>query len=110
MKLIIANLLFLFSFLLIHAQDGHQLWLRDKKALPVNVICKKNTPTLVIARKELEDSWQGKPGATISLIVKKDKALKNDGFKISNGAIQANSDKGILYGVYELLRSQQTGR
>ena len=109
MKLIIANLLFLFSFLLLHAQDGHQLWLRDKKALPVNVICKKNSPTLIIARKELEDSWQGKPGATISLIVKNDKALKNDGFKISNGAIQANSDKGILYGVYELLRCQQTG-
>ena len=94
---------------MLHAQDGHRLWLRNKKALPVHIICKKTTPTLVIARKELEEGWQGKPGVTISLIIKNDKALKNDGFKISNGVIQANSDKGILYGVYELLRSQQTG-
>ena len=109
MKIIIANILFIFTCLMLHAQDGHQLWLRNKKALPVHIICKKTTPTLVIARKELEDGWLGKPGATISLIVKNDTALKNDGFKISNGAIQANSDKGILYGVYGLLRSQQTG-
>ena len=109
MKIIIANILFIFTCLMLHAQDGHQLWLRNKKALPVHIICKKTTPTLVIARKELEDGWLGKPGATISLIVKNDTALKNDGFKISNGVIQANSDKGILYGVYGLLRSQQTG-
>ena len=109
MKIIIANILFIFTCLMLHAQDGHQLWLRNKKALPVHIICKKTTPTLVIARKELEDGWLGKPGTTISLIVKNDTALKNDGFKISNGVIQANSDKGILYGVYELLRSQQTG-
>ena len=67
---------------MLHAQDGHQLWLRDKKALPVNVICKKNSPTLTIARQELQNGWQGAPGATISLIIKKDKALKDDGFKI----------------------------
>jgi len=109
MKIIISNILFLFTCLMLHAQDGHRLWLRNKKALPVHIICKKTTPTLVIARKELEEGWQGKPGVTISLIIKNDKALKNDGFKISNGVIQANSDKGILYGVYELLRSQQTG-
>ena len=109
MKIIISNILFIFTCLMLHAQDGHQFWLRNKKALPVHIICKKTTPTLVIARKELEDGWLGKPGATISLIVKNDTALKNDGFKISNGVIQANSDKGILYGVYELLRSQQTG-
>ena len=109
MKIITSSLFFLFTFLVVHAQDGHQLWLRDKKALPVNVICKKNTPTLVIARKELEDSWQGKPGTTISLIIKNDKAINNDGFELSDKTITAKTDKGILYGVYELLRNQQTG-
>lgn len=109
MKIIISNIFFLFICLLLHAQDGHQLWLRDKKALPVNVICKQNSPTLTIARQELQDGWQGAPGATISLIIKKDKAVKVDGFKLNENVIQANTDKGILYGVYELLRNQQTG-
>ena len=109
MKIIISNILFLFTCLMLHAQDGHQLWLRDKNALPVNVVCKQNSPTLTIARQELQNGWQGAPGAAIALIIKKDKAVKDDGFKLSTNAIQATTDKGILYGVYELLRSQQTG-
>ncbi|KAA9035681.1 alpha-glucuronidase [Ginsengibacter hankyongi] len=109
MKVIISSFFFLFTSLLLHAQNGHQLWLRDKKALPVHVICKQNSPTLTIARQELHDSWQGAPGATISLIIKKDRAVKVDGFKLNENVIQANTDKGILYGVYELLRNQQTG-
>ena len=109
MKIIISNILFLFTCLMLHAQDGRQLWLRDKNALPVNVVCKQNSPTLTIARQELQNGWQGAPGAAISLIIKKDKNVKDDGFKLSENAIQATTDKGILYGVYELLRSQQTG-
>ena len=109
MKTIIFNIFFLLTFLTLNAQDGHQLWLRDKKAIAVDIICKQNSPTLTIARRELQDDWQGAPGATISLIIKKDKAVKDDGFKLSENLIQANTDKGILYGVYELLRNQQTG-
>ncbi len=109
MKIIFSNFIFLFTFLMLHAQDGHQLWLRDKKALPVNIICKKNSPTLVVARKELEDGWQGETGATISLIIKNDKAINSDGFELRDKTIIAKTDKGILYGVYALLRSQQTG-
>ncbi|MGN6532265.1 MAG: alpha-glucuronidase, partial [Ginsengibacter sp.] len=41
--------------------------------------------------------------------VKKDKALKSDGFRINKNEIIANTDAGILYGVYQLLRDQQTG-
>ncbi len=110
MKILIYSILLLFTFLKLNAQDGHQLWLRDKKALPVNVICKQNSPTLTIARQELQNSWQGTPDATISLIIKKNKAVKGDGFELREDTIQANTDKGILYGVYELLRNQQTGQ
>ena len=44
------------------------------------------------------------------LTIKKDKAIKGDGFKLSSNGIQANTELGILYGVYELLRRQQTGQ
>ncbi len=109
MKIIISNFFLLFSFLILSAQDGHQLWLRNKKTLPVNVICKENSPTLTIARQELQNGWQGAPGAAISFIIKRNKAVKDDGFKLNESAIEANTDEGILYGVYELLRNRQTG-
>ncbi|MDE3182890.1 MAG: alpha-glucuronidase [Bacteroidota bacterium] len=108
MKKIIFNILFLFTVLYLSAQDGHQLWLRDKQAVPVTVICSESSPTLSIARQELKEGWQGKPKTSITLIIKKDKALKDDGFRLGKNSIQANTDIGILYGVYEMLRRQQT--
>ena len=107
-KKIIFNILFLFTVLHLSAQDGHELWLRDKKAEPVTVICKKNSPTLSIAKQELQQGWQGDANATITLTIKKDKALKNDGFRLGKNSVGANTDIGILYGIYELLRRQQT--
>ena len=52
---------------------------------------------------------RGKPGALVKLVIKKDKALKSDGFRLSENMIEANTDAGILYGVYDLLRRQRTG-
>jgi alpha-glucuronidase len=45
----------------------------------------------------------------VVLTVKPDKSIKGDGFKLTLNGVQANNDLGILYGVYELLRRQQTG-
>ena len=90
------------------AQDGHKLWLRNAYKNEVNIICTKHSTTLRIAKNELQNNWQGDNGITISLKIKKDKRIKGDGFIINSNNIQANSDKGILYGVYELLRQQQT--
>lgn len=92
------------------AQDSHDLWLPDKKAVPVTVISADSSPTLAIAIQELKNNWQGKPGSAISLVVKPANSIKRDGFKLSQNSIQANSPVGILYGVYELLRRQQTGQ
>ena len=94
----------------IHAEDGHNLWLRGKNTGSVNVVCAKTSPTLSIAKQELEQGWQGKDGAKIVLTIKKDKAIKGDGFKLSENEVQANTELGILYGVYELLRLQQSGQ
>jgi alpha-glucuronidase len=90
------------------AEDGHKLWLRSQSTGSVNVVCSKRSATLDIAKQELEQSWQGNSGASLILTVKSDPLIKGDGFKLSPGEIQANTDLGILYGVYELLRRQQT--
>ncbi len=99
-----------FVSLSLHAEDGHKLWLRGKSTGPVKIICSKSSVTLNIAKQELKNSWQGKSGATIELLVKSDPLIKGDGFKLSPGEIHANTELGILYGVYELLRRQQTGQ
>ncbi len=94
----------------LQAENGYELWLRKKSALPVNVVCKTKSPILSIAIQELQQGWQGMANATVILSVKKDNAIKGDGFKLSSSAIQANTDAGILYGVFEMLRRQQNGQ
>lgn len=109
------NVLAFFTLLLfaqnIYAEDGHNLWLRAKSTGSVNIVVSaKGSSTLAIAKQELEQSWQGENRAKLALSLKKDKTIKGDGFKLSASEIQANTELGILYGVYELLRRQQTGQ
>lgn len=103
----------LFAFVLIstgvNAEDGHNLWLRAKSAIPVEVRCSKKSPTINIAINELTNGWQGKAGQLIELKIVKDKLLKEDGFRLSENSIQAKTDAGLLYGAFEILRRQQTG-
>jgi len=109
MKVTISIIVLAFLVQFLKAEDGHNLWLRGKSTSSVNVISSKQSPTLDIARQELQQSWQGKAQASIVFTVKPDKLIKGDGFKLSTTTIQANTDLGILYGVYEMLRCQQTG-
>ncbi|WP_321372606.1 alpha-glucuronidase [uncultured Draconibacterium sp.] len=103
----------LFAFVLIstgvNAEDGHNLWLRAKSAIPVEVKCSKKSPTINIAINELTNGWRGKAGQVIELKIVKDKLLKEDGFRLSENSIQAKTDAGLLYGAFEILRRQQTG-
>lgn len=103
------GLLLLFISFGLFAEDGHNLWLRNKNSGKVTVVCSDKSATAAIAVQELKDSWQGQDGVTITLKIKKDKAIKTDGFKLSANTIQANTPVGLLYGAYELLRRQQTG-
>ncbi len=109
MKKILYVLLLIIISMNLYAEDGHNLWLRNKSSVHVNVVCKKSSPVLKIAADELQSGWQGKEGATVLLTLKKDKAIKYDGFRLAPGEVQANTEFGILYGVYELLRRQQIG-
>lgn len=109
MKITLSIITAIFLTLSIRADDGHNLWLRDSRPRPVNVVCAKNSSTLEIAKQELQAGWQGNAGATVTLVVEANETIKGDGFIISKNRIQANTDPGILYGVYELLLHQRTG-
>jgi alpha-glucuronidase len=92
------------------ADDGHNLWLRPVKAKPVKVLgANAKSVMMGIAKKEIEQRWLGTENATVEFRIVKDPTVKADGFKITGNAISATSESGILYGVYELLRRQQTG-
>jgi alpha-glucuronidase len=110
MRMFICTLVLFLSVFAAQAEDGHQLWLRGQSANQVKVICSVNSATLNIARQELQQGWQGKAGASIILKIKSDKSIKGDGYRLTAEGIEANTERGILYGVYELLRCQRTGR
>lgn len=109
MKKIVVFLILIFTTLNLHAEDGHLLWLRAKATGKVTIVNSGKSSTIAIAKQELEQSWRGKDGAKLLLTLKKQKEIKGDGFKLSENEIQANTELGILYGAYELLRRQQTG-
>jgi alpha-glucuronidase len=98
--------------LTIFAEDGSQLWLRFPAKNGVSsdkIISKGNNPTLNIAKKELMNHWQGQ-----AVELRTDKSLKNlkGGYTIKSVqnklVISAEKEIGLLYGVYHILRLQQT--
>ena len=94
------------------AEDGSQLWLRfpAKNGISADkIISRGNNPTLNIAKKELVNHWQGQ-----EIELRTDKSLKNlkGGYTIKSVQnkliISAEKETGLLYGVYHILRLQQT--
>jgi alpha-glucuronidase len=111
MKKLLFSLWLLGTTLGLRAEDGHQLWLRPHQAAPVTVVvAAKNSALLAMAKQELERGWQGTAGATVTLTLKKDNAIKHDGFRLGSTSVRATTEAGLLYGVFELLRRQQTGQ
>lgn len=105
-------LLFLLLPLTIFAEDGSQLWLRFPAKNGISsdkIISKGNSPTLNIAKRELINHWLGQ-----EIELRTDKSLKNlkDGYTIKSVqnklVISAGREIGLLYGVYHILRLQQT--
>lgn len=113
MRYLRLNILFFLIFpLLVFAEDGSQLWLRfpAKNGISADqIISKGSSPTLNIVRKELSSHWQGQ--AVELRTEKKDKNLR-DGYRIVSTpekiVISAGKEIGLLYGVYHILRWQQT--
>ena len=108
MRIRLIFFVLLFTALNIHAENGRSLWLRAKSTGTVSVVCAKTSPTLAIAKEELEQGWQGKNGAKIALTITKDKAIKGDGFKLSENEVQANTVLGCFSMLLPPLYSDQT--
>ena len=106
---LLAILLTHLVFAIAKADDGHELWLKKRVALPVNVICAQKSAVLEIAIKELKAGWAGTPNATCTFHIKPAESGKKDGFILENNGITSTSELGILYGVYDLLRRQAIG-
>ena len=96
------------------ADDGSRLWLTQEVAdIPTGNVrvegFKASSPTINIAMRELT-AWKGH---TVIIRKTSEKNVKRDGFVIrreSGGVcISSPSETGALYGVYHLLRLQQTG-
>jgi alpha-glucuronidase len=102
--------LFIFSVACLSAQDFDQLWLRNTKTRPLTVNVTKASPMVAIAKQELQQGWQGDEGASIALTIVKDKAIKTGGFRLTKNGVEATTEAGLLYGVYDLLRRQATGQ
>nr|WP_295107272.1 alpha-glucuronidase family glycosyl hydrolase [uncultured Caulobacter sp.] len=120
-----------------HAEDGYDLWLRYK---PVEAAAKApyaaraaaiapvaSTPTLKVARAELERGLTGlvgKPASAaagsrdgvIQLTVSPEQGLGDEGYRIRTTAVNgrkttviaASKDIGVLYGVFRYLELIQT--
>lgn len=136
--------LFLFLFAAVQAEDGYRLWLRydliKKEDLRTSyskrigvISLPGQSPTLQVARKELQEALNGLLGSVVSipetrnlqagLIIEKSSgkisatelaALGEEGFLIRSSGnnnpllITANTDIGLLYGVFHFIRLLQT--
>ena len=86
-----------------------RLWLPVFNGKKGEVACNVKSPVISVAMQEINGCWNGKP---VKIDVSKKNGLEKDGFKIADkrGFVQilATTDAGALYGVYELLRMQQS--
>lgn len=105
------NIAFLIALFLygqvVFGQVAHKLWLQSTHANRVEVSSNTNSETIAVATEALRQNWEGKADATVLLKVIKNPSLKEGGFSIQQNTVSANTDIGILYGVYELLRLQK---
>lgn len=93
------------------ADDGSRLWLKyDNAGHNVDIKLPNNSPTLRIAAAELQKGWQGE---AVTLQIKKNKKLSQDGYTITKEnnriILSSPSEVGLLYATYHLLRAQYTG-
>ncbi len=100
------------SFFISYADDGSSLWLGyPETGHSAEVLSQRQSPMLQIAAGELRRHWNG---LRVKFVVSpRDRALKPlgpEGFRLEGkgGEVTLSSagEKGILYGVYHLLRRQ----
>ena len=108
MKRFLLTIITALSFMNMMAEDGHRLWLRYDVSGTAQVEAPAGSPTISIAKSELENYFMGEQA-----MLRIDPTLPDDdGFTISGDdyrvIITAHHDIGLLYGAYEVLRLQAT--
>ena len=100
MKQLILSLFVFMTTVSMSAEDGHQLWLRYQPVNKAKVHCNNQSPTVQIAKQELETYYTG---AEIAL--KLDATMPDDdGYRFDGSTLSARREAGLLYGTYALLR------
>ena len=110
MKRFFLTTMTVLSFLYANAEDGHRLWLRYDIIGTAQVEAPAGSPTISIAKGELQNYFMGEHA-----MLRIDPTMPDDdGFTISGDdnriMITARHDIGLLYGTYEVLRLQGTER
>jgi alpha-glucuronidase len=115
-------LLTLFLCTVSWADDGHKLWLGNwdnTRENDNNITANKQSATIDIAKAELKNGWQ--LNGTVKLVIDS-KLQLGEGYRIEancdetecmgnyEATIYASKDIGLLYGAFELLRLQNTGK
>ena len=92
--------------------DGHQLWFYSMDKDGMNLSAEKTT--MAIANNEIQEYWNGKQAVKFNVLGTKDEALGNEGYRLvfskEEVSVESNTEVGVLYGVYDLLRRQETGK
>lgn len=94
----------------LRAEDGHSLWFNSLGDQGLQLSVEKTTSD--IAKNEIENNWKGKQKVDLVVLEKSDDTLGKEGFRIGfqkkSVKIEANTEIGVLYGVYHLIRLQET--
>ena len=94
-------------------ENGHNLWFHSQVA-DKPVLASEKT-TISIALNEINQYWKGKSAVKLTAFNgnQVDSKLGDEGYSIEFGKnqieIKANSQVGLLYGTFDLIRRQQTG-
>ncbi len=112
-KSLFLGLLFCGCSLMTSAEDGNRLWLRQDSTANAAVSCLLHSSTLDIAQRELAKSWKGKPVMLQLCADEEHCGLGKDGYTICSRnnqvILESQSEIGLLYATYHLLRLQETG-
>jgi alpha-glucuronidase len=109
----------LLTCLPLSAEDGYRLWLRYDSLTPVPEVVLatptgKESPVIASARAELAAAFDRKSAVSLTQTGGEVPGAGAEGYALratgSTVRISANSDLGVLYGTFELLRRIQTGQ
>ena len=91
--------------------DGHLLWFNS---LQMEAPAEFGTTTMQIAEQNIGKYWKSNQKVTLTLNSKANDALGNEGFELAFGdgkiTASANTEIGLLYASFDLLRRQECGQ